>query len=80
MSAAVRADRDLRIRELLDLFGSFVTFRAFVFVEWHGCEGPSDELWLRRRRNQLLSLILMETAKEKALHPLRGAGPSTADS
>lgn len=40
MSAAVRTDRDLRVGELLDLLGSFVTFRAFVLVEGHGVTVP----------------------------------------
>jgi hypothetical protein len=36
MSAAVRADGDLRIGKLLNLFCVLVTVGAFVFVERHG--------------------------------------------
>lgn len=35
LAAAVRADGDLGIRELLDLFCVFVADGAFVFVERH---------------------------------------------
>ncbi len=37
MSAAVRANGDLRVRELLDLFCALVALGAFIFVKWHGC-------------------------------------------
>ncbi len=36
MAAAVWADGDLGVRELLDLFGVLVARGAFVFVERHG--------------------------------------------
>ena len=36
MTAAVRADGDLGVRELLDLFSVLMAGRAFVFVERHG--------------------------------------------
>ena len=34
-AAAVRADRDLRVRELLDLFDEFLAGDTFVFVKRH---------------------------------------------
>jgi hypothetical protein len=44
MAAAVRADSDLRIRELLDLLRALVAFGAFVLVEWHVRSFPGESL------------------------------------